>query len=81
MNKTVKKIVIYYTDGTYQEVEAIQPFVNRPIQGPFVAQPAKEPLPSSPQIPQVDTDIYKWIPGELGKWNYPPRDVGIKIVD
>jgi hypothetical protein len=65
MNKEIAKIVIYYTDGTYQEVETVKKYIPRQDglqpRGPFVAQPATQPLP--------------------GQWSYPPADTGIKIVD
>jgi hypothetical protein len=73
MNKEVAKIVIYYTDGTYQEVQAIaapKPYTG--IRGPFEAQPATEPLPNP--------DDY-YYPGKIGTWPHPPADTGIKIVD
>lgn len=74
MNKQISKVVIYYADGTYQEVSN-----NWFSQGsfPFVAEPSKDPSPSEPY---VLPDIWK-NPGEAGKWPYPPADTGISILD
>ena len=75
--KTVKKIVIYYTDGTYQEVDAIGQapvFPSGPVKRsaePAKAVPAIHPLPDIP----LDSGVDYWkLPGESGKWpNYPGK--------
>ena len=79
--KQVKKVVIYYTDGTYQEVDAAiagggggSPM---PYQGPVKRTPVK-PV----EIVPFEEQPYPWkLPGEAGKWPYPPYDVGTTIVD
>ena len=87
--KQVKKVVIYYTDGTYTEVEAVtvpEAIPKGPVPrkiGPIEAKPATEPLPSTPYIPFTPVDIedpYVW-PGQAGKWPSPPFGTGVTIVD
>lgn len=81
MTKQISKVVLFYTDGTFEEVKAEAPVKYSPPKGPFIAQPAIEPIPSDPYIfPNDPSDGWKF-PGEVGKWPFPPPDIGIKILD
>jgi len=63
--KQIKKVVVYYTDGTYEEIESAKGGVGTPT--PF--KPAKE----SPTTPVIPDNPWPWgIPGEAGKWPYYP---------
>jgi hypothetical protein len=68
MNKQISKVVIYYADGTYQEVGT-----GWYGQGIGIA-------PAQRVDPPFGEDVWK-TPGEAGKWPFPPDDIGTKIVD
>ena len=65
--KQVKKVVIYYTDGTYQEVDAAIPATVVPS-GPVKRSPA-QPAEIVPFT--IPDDPFK-LPGESGKWPFYP---------
>lgn len=66
--KQVSKVVVYFTDGTYQEVGG----------NFFGGGGGGAPTPFQPQ--ESLPDIWKK-PGEIGKWPFPPDGTGITIVD
>lgn len=72
MTKQVSKVVVYFTDGTCEEVG------NTFFGGGGGVQPFN-PAPKKP-IPAIPDDPYVW-PGEIGKWPYPPDGTGVTIVD
>jgi hypothetical protein len=78
MTKQVSKVVVYFTDGTYQEVgTGWYGQGGGGLPSPFNPAP-KKPIPAIPEgIPE---DPYVW-PGETGKWPSPPFGTGVTILD
>ena len=70
MTKQVSKVVVYFTDGTYQEVGT----------GWYGQGGGGLPSPFNPAPKKPVPDIYEQ-PGEIGKWPFPPDGTGITIVD
>jgi hypothetical protein len=67
MTKTVSKVVVYFTDGTFQEVG-----------GNFFGGGGGSPEPFKP----FDNDGVPYDrPGKIGTWPFPPDGTGITIVD
>jgi hypothetical protein len=64
--KQIKKVVVYYTDGTYEEIESAK---GGGVGTPTPFKPTKE----SPTTPVIPDNPWPWgIPGEAGKWPYYP---------
>jgi hypothetical protein len=75
MTKTVSKVVVYFTDGTYQEVGGNFFGGGGGIQ-PFNPAPRKD-IPFTP----VDIEDPYVYPGKTGVWPWPPDHIGTTIVD
>lgn len=70
MTKKVTKVVVYFDDGTYQELAAgisLVPFGIPDEVDPYIG---KQYPPFVPEIP-----------GEIGKWKWPGPDIGTTVVD